>query len=115
LLYQGQRQHQFAIDDFTTAIGLSLQEIDPFIARGLSYMAIGDFKAGASDLDDAVQLDPQNLRAWMSRGLAYERLGNKERAAGSYARALNINRDYEPAKVGFARVGGRMGQTYQTF
>ena len=46
---------------FTTAIGLSPQESEPFIARGLSYIAIGDFKAGASDLDDAVQLDPQNL------------------------------------------------------
>ena len=114
LLYQAQKQHQFAIDDFTTAITLSRQT-EPVVARGLSHIAINDFKAAASDLDDAVQLDPQSLQAWTSRGLAYERLGDKEKSAGSYARALNISQGYEPAKAGFARVGGRAGQTYQTF
>ena len=115
LLYQGQRQHQFAIDDFTTAIGLSPQQAEPFVARGLSYLAIGDFKAAASDLDNAVQLEPQNVQAWTSRGLAYERLGDKEKAAGSYAKAMIINKAYEPAKQGFARVGGQYGKSYETF
>ena len=115
LLYQSQRQHQYAIDDFSTAIGLSQNEAEPFIARGLSYMAINDFKAAASDLDDAVSAEPQSLQAWTTRAFAYERLGDKEKAAGSYARALNIKKDHEPAKQGFARVGGKLGQTYQTF
>ncbi|MEA2916273.1 MAG: hypothetical protein QOJ15_8354, partial [Bradyrhizobium sp.] len=26
-----------------------------------------------------------------------------------------LNKDHEAAKQGFARVGGKMGQTYQTF
>jgi hypothetical protein len=47
--------------------------------------------------------------------LAYERLGQKEKAAGSYAKALNLNDKYEPARAGFARVGGKAGQSYQTF
>ena len=63
----------------------------------------------------AVQSDSLNLRAWTSRGLAYERLGQKDKAAGSYAKALNINDKYQPAKDGFARVGGKIGQTYPTF
>lgn len=62
-----------------------------------------------------MQIEPQSLTAWTSRGLAYERLGDKERAAGSYGKALNISRDHDPAKRGFARVGGKIGQTYQTF
>ena len=53
-------------------------------------MSINDFKAAAADLDDAVSAEPQNLQAWTSRGLAYERLGDKEKAAGSYAKAINI-------------------------
>jgi Tfp pilus assembly protein PilF len=69
----------------------------------------------ASDLDDAVANDPQNLQAWMSRGLMYERLGDREKAAGSYAKALNLKRDYEPANDGFRRIGGQYGRTYQTF
>ena len=115
LLYQGQRQHQYAIDDFSTAVGLATQQAEPLIARGLSYIAVNDFKAAAGDFDEAVGLEPQNLQAWTSRGLAYERLGDKEKAAGSYARAMNIKQDYDPARSGFARVGGQAGQTYQTF
>ena len=72
-------------------------------------MAVNDFKAAAGDLDDAVSAEPQNLQAWTTRAFAYERLGDKEKAAGSYARALNINKDHEPAKQGFARVGGKIG------
>ena len=83
--------------------------------RALSYLAVGDAKSAASDLDEAVQIDPRNQQAWTSRGLAYERLGQKEKAAGSYAKALNINEKYEPARIGFARVGGKAGQSYQTF
>ena len=105
----------FAIDDFSTAFGLSTQKAEPFVARALSYLAIGDNKSAADDLDQAVQADPQNLSAWTSRGLAYERSAHKDKAAGSYAKALNINDKYEPAKSGFARVGGKVGQTYQTF
>ncbi len=78
-------------------------------------MALGEPKEAASDLDSAVQIEPQSLNAWTSRGLAYERLGDKEKAAGSYAKALNINKEHDPAKKGFARVGGKTGQTYQTF
>jgi len=85
------------------------------VARALSYLAVGDAKSAAADLDQAVQLDPLDLRAWTSRGLAYERLGDKDKAAGSYAKALNINDKYEPAKTGFSRVGGKFGQTYPTF
>jgi len=74
-----------------------------------------DAVASPGDLDDAVSAEPQSLQAWTTRAYAYEKLGDKEKAAGSYARALNLNKDHEAAKQGFARVGGRMGQTYQTF
>jgi Tfp pilus assembly protein PilF len=116
LLYQSQKQHNYAIGDFTTAIGLPpAQQVEPMVARALSYIATSDFKSAASDLDNAVEIDPQSLQAWTARGLAYERLGDKEKAAGSYARALGIRADYQPAKTGFARVGGRPGQSYSTF
>ena len=115
LLYQAQGQHKFAIDDFTTAIPLVPSQAEPYVARGLSQLALGDPKAAASDLDSAVQIEPGSITAWNSRGLAYERLGDKEKAAGSYAKVLNLNRENDAAKKGFARVGGRPGQTYQTF
>ena len=116
LLYQSQRQHQFAIDDFTTALGLTTQ-------RDRSVRGARAQLPGASATPNRrraistrrCRSQPRNLQAWASRGLAYERLGQKDKAAGSYAKALNINDKYEPAKTGFARVGGKAGQSYQTF
>ncbi len=75
-------------------------------------MAIRDYKSAIGDLDNAITIDSRNVAAWTNRGLAYERLGDKDRAAGSYAKALELNKDFEPAKQGFARVGGQAGQTY---
>ena len=47
--------------------------------------------------------------------IAYERLGDKEKAAGSYGKAINIRKDNRPAADGFARVGGKYGTKYKTF
>jgi Tfp pilus assembly protein PilF len=91
------------------------QEAEPLVARALSYIAVNEPQSATSDLDDAVQVEPQNIAAWVARGLAYERLGQQDKAAGSYAKALNIKRDHEPARAGFTRVGGQFGKSYQTF
>ncbi len=112
LSHQSQQQHGFAIDDFSAAIGLSIQQAQSYIAHGLSYLAMNNVTNAASDLDDAVNIDPQNVQAWTSRGLAYERLGDKEKAAGSYTRTMNIDKSYRSARGGFVRVGGRFGQAY---
>ena len=112
LLYQSQRQHQVAVDDFTTALGLTTQKADLFVARALSYLAlersqIGGERSRRGGADAAAK--PAGLgepRACLRAS------GDKEKAAGSYAKALNINDKYEPAKAGFARVGGKTGQSY---
>ena len=60
-------------------------------------------------------MQPQNVQAWTSRGLAYERLGQKDKAAGSYAKALNINDKYEPAKSVLPASAARSVSLIQTF
>jgi Tfp pilus assembly protein PilF len=101
--------------DFTAANGLVPQQAEPLLARALSYLALDKPKEAAADLDEAVQDDPQNSQAWLTRGLAYERLGDKNKAAGSYGRAINLRPRDETARNGFARVGGKPGQGYDTF
>ena len=112
LLYQNEKQHQLAIDDFTAANGLTPQRAEPLLGRAISYLALDKAKEAAADLDEAVQADPQNAQIWTTRGLAYERLGDKTKAAGSYSRAINLRPRDEAARSGFARVGGKPGQSY---
>ena len=115
LLYQAEKQHQLAIDDFTSASGLTPQRPEPLLGRAISYLALDRIKEAAADLDEAAQADPNNAQIWSTRGLAYERLGDKTRAAGSYGRAVGIRPKDEAARNGFARVGGKAGQTYEPF
>jgi Tfp pilus assembly protein PilF len=109
LLYQGEKQHQLAIDDFTAANGLTPQRADPLLGRAVSSLALDKVKEAAADLDEAVEADPQNAQIWTTRGLAYERLGDRAKAAGSYARAINLRPKDQAARSGFARVGGKAG------
>ena len=109
LLYQGEQQHQLAIDDFTAANGLEPQQSGPLLARAISYLALNKAREAAVDLDEAVQADPQNEQIWVNRGLAYERLGDRTKAAGCYGRAVNIRPGDEAARSGLARVGGKTG------
>ena len=106
LLYQRERQHQLAVDDFSAANGLTPQRAEPLLARAISYLAMDKTKEAAADLDEAVQADAQNALAWATRGQAYERLGDKETAKTSYGRALAIRPRDEAARSGLARVGG---------
>jgi tetratricopeptide (TPR) repeat protein len=115
LLYQGEKQHQLAVDDFTAANGLTPQRAEPLLGRAISYLALDRAKDAAADLDEAAQDDPQNPQIWITRGLAYERLGDKTKAAGSYNRAIAIRPKDDAARTGFARVGGKPGQNYDTF
>jgi tetratricopeptide (TPR) repeat protein len=115
LLYQGEKQHQLAIDDFTSANGLTPLRPEPLLGRAISYLALDKVKEAAADLDEAAQADPNSAQIWVTRGIAYERLGDKIKAAGSYGRAIGIHPRDEAALIGFARVGGKAGQTYEPF
>jgi len=115
LLHQSQQQHQLAIEDFTAANGLTPQRAEPLLARAVSYLALDKIKEAAADLDEAAQADPQNGQIWTTRGLAYERLGDKAKATGSYSRAISLRPKDEAARNGFARVGGKPGQSYDAY
>jgi Tfp pilus assembly protein PilF len=114
LLYQGEKQHEQAIEDFTAANGLAPQRAEPLLGRAISYLATDKVKEAAADLDEAAQFAPQNAQVWSTRGLAYERLGEKLKAAGSYSRAIALRPRDEAARTGFARVGGKDGQNYDS-
>jgi len=75
----GAGQHKFAIDDFTTAVGLLQQQAEPYVARGLSQIALATPRRRRTDLEQRRADRAAELNAWTSRGLAYERLGDKER------------------------------------
>jgi tetratricopeptide (TPR) repeat protein len=112
LIYQGEKQHQQAIEDFTAANGLTPQRAEPLLGRATSYLALDKVKEAAADLDEAVQADPTERTDLGARGLAYERLGDKAKAAASYSRALASAPRTKPREAACAR--RRQGERYAT-
>ena len=48
LIYQGEKQHQQAIEDFTAANGLTPQKVEPLLARATSYLALDKTREAAA-------------------------------------------------------------------
>jgi tetratricopeptide (TPR) repeat protein len=105
IMYQSEKQYEFAIADFTAANGLTPLQADPLLSRAQCYLALGKSQEAAADLDEAVQVAPQNGQVWLARGTAYERIGDRTKAAESYSRAVTLRPKDEAARSGLARMG----------
>jgi tetratricopeptide (TPR) repeat protein len=109
LLYQTEKQYEFAIADFTSANGLTPQQADPLLGRAQCYLALGKSQEAAADLDEASQVAPGNAQVWITRGATYEKLGDKSKAADSFSRAVLLRPKDDAARNGMVRNGGKAG------
>jgi tetratricopeptide (TPR) repeat protein len=65
-----------AIADYSRAIELKPDCVDPYLARGECLMAIGDNKGAIEDFNRALQLAPENWEAYAQRGELHGKMGN---------------------------------------
>ena len=66
--------------------------LEPFEARGLSYLAIGDYKAALEDFNEVVKRDRNSYAGWTNQGLALEKLGERDKAFAAFAKAAASTR-----------------------
>ncbi|AHB03083.1 TPR repeat-containing protein [Brucella ceti TE28753-12] len=69
-------------------------------------MALGDYDNAFDDFNTAITLDQNVAESWANQALVYEHNGDKAKAANSYARAVQLDPKYKPAKDGLARTRG---------
>jgi tetratricopeptide (TPR) repeat protein len=72
--------------------------IEPYNARGLSYLAMSDYKAALDDFNEVVKRNRNSYEGWTGQGLALEKLGEYQKAYAAFARAASLNPKYQPAK-----------------
>ncbi len=106
MIYQAMNDHRSALDDLTVAVNYRPDAADPHYARGISYMAVQDYKKAFEDFQVAGTNKVNNFEAWAYAGQAAESLGNRADAAQAYRRALQINSSSRLAYEGLRRVGG---------
>ena len=106
LIYQGEKQYQQAIEDFTAANGLTPQKVEPLLGRATSYLAIDKAKEAAADLDEAVQADPTARRPGQPAGRPMSGSATRPRRRPPMAAPSRIRPKDEAARSGLARTGG---------
>ncbi len=80
---------------------------DGYFNAGLLYMEQDSFNQAYQQFDLALKVSPTFIKAYAFRGLASENLGKFGEAKHDYEQALRMAPDYELAKEGLARVGGK--------
>ena len=100
-----------AIADFSKAISLAPAAVEPYDARGLSYLATNDYHAALDDFNEVVKRDKESYEGWTNQGLALEQLSERAKAFAAFARASSLNPNYAPAREGMRRTspGGNGG------
>jgi len=87
----GNQEYQEAIEHYTEAIQLDLNNAVAYYNRGLTYHRLGQNQRAIEDYDKAIQLDPNDALAYGSRGYAYGHLGESQRAIEEYDKAIQLD------------------------
>ncbi len=106
-VYHNLEQPQPAIEAYKEAIRRNDQDAWSLNNLGLLYIESADFGAALPPLARAVLLRQDVACFHNNLGMALERAGHNKAASAAYAKALNIEGDYEKAAVNLTRVEGR--------
>ncbi len=74
-----------AVDDYSQAIRLRLDNPEPWIGRARAYIALQRPSPAIDDLDQALRLDPNALTPHVERGYAYGQQGLFDRAVSDFS------------------------------
>lgn len=98
-MFRQQGQLDLAIEEYTEAIALFPQAVEPYNNRGLTYRIKGDLDRAIADYDQAIAFDPQNVLAYFGRGLIYAKTGKLVEAVSDLERAIDLGLDAENKQV----------------
>lgn len=88
--YEAIGQLDSAIEDYTSAIKLELNNSHHFTARGIIYMKKGFWDRAIEDFTEAISLNPSNINAYKQRAIAYEKKGLKEAAKEDLKKVMQL-------------------------
>ena len=93
IAFYKKRQYDYAIEDYSQAIGINPDDAMVFNNRGLAYRLTGRFERVIADHGEAIRLNPRDAGSYNNRGLIYEKQRRYGRAIEDYSRAIGIDPD----------------------
>ena len=88
------KQFNKAIEAYSHAIDLNLDDAGFYNNRGAAYMEKGDFDHAIEDFNKAINLNSDDAGFYNNRGIAYDKKGKVDEAIKEYNIAIKLNPDY---------------------
>lgn len=101
---------QGAIDDQTTSIELTPEELDPYLNRGIAEEFLKHFDEAENDYNFVLIRDPLNVSALFNLGNVYCSQGKWEKAEIFYEKASLARPDFVMARSNKALVAYQIGE-----
>lgn len=95
-IYEGRRQFDLAIADWTRVLEIRGSDARPYYFRGRDLARKADYEHALADLDTAIRIDGSYREAYLERAKVYERMGDRENAIADY-RSASPNPEAEAA------------------
>src|SRR5579871_4317688 len=80
-------EEQAAVEEYSQAIRLRLDNPDAWAGRGRAYSSLGKYSNAIDDFDQAIRLNP-TAALFTDRGFAYGQLGEFDQAIQDFNRTL---------------------------
>jgi tetratricopeptide (TPR) repeat protein len=100
IIHNRTRALDLALADFNAALAIDGDLAEAYLNRGNTHFLSNRIDAALADYEKALALDVNKpWAAWYNIGLAHEAKGDKPKAQEAYAKALELNPDFSPAKA----------------
>ena len=84
-----------AIAEYTRVIDVSKTQPQAFFGRGVRYLLRMKYDAAVTDLEAASKLNQTGVDGFFYLGIAYDFKGDVKSSAVNYAKAIQLNREYD--------------------
>ena len=95
--FNGKKQYDLSIPDFTKAISLNPRNFQAFNNRGNAYYNTERYDMAMENYDQCLRISPQYDKAHKNRGNTFYVVGLNSRAIEDYNEAIRINPRYAAA------------------
>lgn len=103
-VYEGRRQFDLAIADWTNVTGIRPGDAKPYYFRARDFARQEDYEHALADLNTAIGLDGAYREAYLERAKVHEQIGERKQAIADYRSASPFWHRNSEAEAALARL-----------
>ncbi len=83
--------YEYAVENFTSLLKISSNDVQVLHYRGLAYEQLEQFEQALADYSRAIELKPDFADAYINRGVTYGKMGNQQHSLTDLDQGVSLN------------------------